>query len=72
MANPRNTRSGCAGVRFAPSRVRDQALTIPFAEGVTEIKNCTIFGIKNYGNYSETKFYKCSKRTTQAIRMRSV
>ncbi|HUN16093.1 MAG TPA: hypothetical protein PK622_04750 [Saprospiraceae bacterium] len=43
MANPRNTRSGCAGVRFAPSRERDQALTIPFAEAVTEIKNCTIF-----------------------------
>lgn len=51
MANPRNTRSGCAGVRIAPSRVRDQALTIPFAEAVTEKKNCTIFVKKSKYKY---------------------
>ena len=52
MANPRNTRSGCAGVRFAPSRERDQALTIPFAEGGTEIKKlyCICKNNKIYKN----------------------
>ena len=74
MANPRNTRSGCAGVRFAPSRERDQALTIPFAEGVTEIKKLyyiwnkklwKLFGNKilqmfkkNYSSYTHEKCLK--------------